>query len=209
MGRTKYYGGVPGFIADENSVSRHPGAQIDWDLIPDKYRTTAITVKLNGAAAQGATSLTVDALAGKVPNGALLHFGESGEMAKVTATADVGDTTISVEALPNALEDDDEAILGGTGPKQLPAGKAMVQVTSGKLATRTDRPGSETAFGFLWSAMSSDDKSAAINGVAVILDGTIFEQLCADVNHADWATIKGEFATANKMLFVKYADDRG
>lgn len=97
------------------------GARVDAAQF---YPTDSVLVKLNGAAAADDTSITVDALSGAVPSGTLLHFGQSKEFARTTANAAAGATTIAVEALPSALEDNDEARYGGVGtyPKRIPSG---------------------------------------------------------------------------------------
>lgn len=83
----------------------------------------AVLVKLNGAAAQGATSMTVDALTGPVPAGTILRYAVD-EYAKTTALAAAGATTVAVEALVNGIEDNDEAWYEGaaTTLKSIPSG---------------------------------------------------------------------------------------
>lgn len=131
----------PGFVLDPNSMVRNDGRQVDWAEVPDKYKATAVLVKLNGAASADDTSLTVDALLGDIPAGTLLHFGESKEFARVTVAAVAGGTTLTVEALPSALEDNDEAYFGGNGNKFLKAGTVVAQkVSTGKIVPRAHVP---------------------------------------------------------------------
>jgi hypothetical protein len=91
-------------------------------------REDAVVVTLNGSAAQGATSVTVDALSGAIPSGTVLHFN-------------------STEFLITTLEDDDTATYTGVGD---------YAVRSGTLVGRTfAERASGTAFG-PWAA--SDDE---------------------------------------------------
>jgi hypothetical protein len=109
-------------------------------------REDAVVVTLNGSAAQGATSVTVDALSGAIPSGTVLHF-NSTEFLITTSAAAAGATALAVEALPVALEDDDTATYTGVGD---------YAVRSGTLVGRTfAERASGTAFG-PWAA--SDDE---------------------------------------------------
>jgi hypothetical protein len=109
-------------------------------------REDAVVVTLDGSAAIGATSITVDALAGAVPSGTLLHF-NSGEFIISTSAAAAGATAIAVEAIPTALEDNDTATYTGAGD---------YAVRSGTLVGRTfAERDSGTAFG-PWAA--NDDE---------------------------------------------------
>lgn len=83
----------------------------------------SVLVKLSAAAAADAVSIAVDALTNTqgnafIPSGTNLYFGESKEFARTTADADQGDVAITVQALPSALEDNDEARYAGTGTKK-------------------------------------------------------------------------------------------
>lgn len=93
----------PGVI-DRFGLRRNSGRQIDWDRVADSRRETAQTVKLNGAAAIGATSLTVDALPVKLLAGAILDFGHIDNVpVALSAAAAEGATSLSVTALTKAL----------------------------------------------------------------------------------------------------------
>lgn len=106
MGRTYYTGSSAGFIADHKSITRAPGGrQIDWDYVTAAYRDTSETITVNGDAAAGATSITVDALPVKVKAGTILNFGS---LAPVTVTMNdasvsAGDTSITVTALSGPI----------------------------------------------------------------------------------------------------------
>lgn len=120
-------------LANQRTAPRWAGEFISPDcLIPggakvnpaEFFAEDSVLVKLNGAAAADAVVLNVDALTGVIPVGTNLYFGQSKEFARVTVETEEGDVTIAVEALPSALEDNDEArYLGGGGqPKSIPSG---------------------------------------------------------------------------------------
>jgi hypothetical protein len=74
----------------------------------------AVTVTAPSGAAAAATSISVNALSGPIPNGTVLNFTGSGEFAMLTAAAATGATTLSVEALDAAIEAADTATYAGT-----------------------------------------------------------------------------------------------
>ena len=212
MGRTTHYDSLPGFVVDWNSVNRNNGRQIDWDLVGNSYRSTAFTVKANGAAAQGATSITVDALPGALKAGTILRFGAS-EFAYLTADAAAGETSITVEALVNGIEDNDEAVFAGDGVKSIPAGTMMAQLSSGKLIPRASVTGAETSTCILMStAAQSDGVGSGNPAYGGIVGGVIYQNLLPDFNHASFATWKGELDDASVgtgWTWETYADDSG
>jgi hypothetical protein len=92
--------------------------------------TDAVVVTVGGAgAAQGATSIPVDALSGPIPSGATLRFGAD-EYATLTAAAAAGATSLTVAALVSALEAADTATYAG-------AGRALKTIRSGTPVGRT------------------------------------------------------------------------
>lgn len=105
MGRTVVYGSRVSFAADQGSLVRDNGRQVDWNYIPDSYRSSVETVKLGAAAAAGATSLTTDALPIKVQAGTILNFGTYAPVTVTLADASVaaGDTAITVAALSGPI----------------------------------------------------------------------------------------------------------
>lgn len=143
-------------------------------LASDFSREDAFLVSADGSAAQGATSMAVDALGGALPSGTILTFG-SGEFAKLTASAAAGATSLTVEALPNALEDNDTATYAGVG---------AYAVRSGTLIGRTyaERTAG-TAFG-PWA--SGDDEAYLVvydvpdvtinNDVELLRHGTLVKE---------------------------------
>lgn len=94
------------------------GAKLDAAAF---LRADAVVVTANGAAAANATSMTVDALSGPIPNGTVLVFG-TGEFARLTSAAAAGATTLAVEALVNGIEDNDAATYTGVGSYRVLAG---------------------------------------------------------------------------------------
>lgn len=121
--------------ANELTPPRWAGDFISPDrLIPGGARLdptqffleTSVLVKLSAAAAADAVAIVFDALSGPIPSGTRLYFGESKEFALTTAAAAAGATTVAVQALPAALEDNDEARYDGDvgvrGFKVVPSG---------------------------------------------------------------------------------------
>lgn len=80
-------------------------------------------VQANGAAAAGATSLTVDALPVAIPSGTELRFGNV--VAVVGADAAAGATSLTVGALGGAVADNAQAIYDAEGSNVLPAGSLV------------------------------------------------------------------------------------
>lgn len=212
MGRTTYYDSLPGFVADWDSIDRNSGRQIDWDQVGNAYRSTAFTVKANGAAAQGATSITVDALPGALKAGTILKFGTA-EFAYLTADAAAGATSLTVEALVNGIEDNDEAVFAGDGAKSIPAGTIMAQLSGGKLIPRASVTGSETSTCILASTASEKDGIGSGNqAYGGIVGGVIYQNLLPDYSHASFATWKGELdepSVGTGWAWETYADDSG
>jgi hypothetical protein len=138
--------GAPAWMADF-------GSRDHLEVFPARLVASAfkdangVLVKANGVAAAAAVAITVDALSGPIPSGTLLYFGETGEFALTTADAAAGATSISVQALPQAIEDNDEAVYSPTG---------RVTVKSGTLVGRTfAERDANTGFG---PADSADDE---------------------------------------------------
>lgn len=88
----------------------------------------AVVVTLSGAEAIGQTAISVNALSGPIPSGAILKSG-AGEFMQLTAAAAAGDTTLTVEALEVAWESGDTATYAGA--------VRTVVVRSGTLVGRT------------------------------------------------------------------------
>lgn len=215
-GWTRTYNSRPSFVGDERSVTREPGGrQIDWDYITDAYRTTVKRVVLNGAVAADAVAITVDALTVALKPGDLLWFGQAKEFVRVTAPAAVGATSVTVEAVPTALEDNDEAIVGGSGSKVVPAGTVMAELSSGKLVPRAIRPGSETAIGILETNATEDSRTDALSGYGLIVGGVLYENLLPEASGSPAvinSTYKTELQAAGVgtgFAFRQFSDNSG
>lgn len=213
MSRTTYYDEAKPFVANEHSLVRGTGRQIDWDLVPISFGGDAVLVKLSAQAAADATSLSVDALSAAVPAGTLLHFGESKEFARVTAAAAAGATSITVEALPSQIEDNDEAYYWpGREAKRIPAGTVMAKLSSGKVIPRSAVTASETSTSLLESTAIHEPGMADV-GHGMIVGGVIFENLLPDWDggsSGNWTdTYKDELIAAGVGLgwvFESYSD---
>lgn len=104
--RTRNRGiGRPPFIVDEHAVVRDNGRQIDWDALGASFVNNPETIKLNGAAAVGAVSLTVDALPIDLEIGDVLDFGVLEEVVVTVGAAGAlaAATTVPVDALSGPL----------------------------------------------------------------------------------------------------------
>lgn len=105
MGRTTRTGSSPGYIADQGSVVRNTGRQIDFSKLGPAYEETKYTIKAAALAAAGAQSVTVDALPVALPIGTTLNFGELASVTVTVNDADVNaaETAITVVALPGPI----------------------------------------------------------------------------------------------------------
>lgn len=105
------------------------GARLD----AAQFRATdAVVVTVSAAALAGATTITVTALSGPIPNNTLLDFGTT-KFARLTAAAATGATTLTVDALPTALAIGDVATYPGIGLKTIASGTLL-----GRLRTERD-----------------------------------------------------------------------
>jgi hypothetical protein len=213
--RTTTYVSRPAFVVDPNSVGSTSGRQIAWEYIPEKYRRGAIQVTA-GAAAQGATALPVTALDAPIPAGTVLDFGGD-EQAVTTAAAAQGATSLAVRALVNALEGGEVATFVPqqyrSAGKHLPAGKCMAAMTDGRLCTRAERPGAETASELLKTAATEFSESDSLSGYGTYESGRFYENLLPDSTGTPRvlpAQYKTELrAAGGAWRFEQYADSRG
>lgn len=207
----------PAFIVDHQSVDRDHGHQIDWANVPEDYRDIkGGTITLNGAVAVDATSITVDALTFALtipPGGRNIYFGEAKEFVRVTVAAAIGATSLTVEAVPTALEDNDTAIVSGSGLKTIPASTVMGVVSSGSPVVSKMYPRvvtSNPADGLLETTAVEEDKVASLSGYSLIVGGVVYENLLIDaVAGVLPAAMKTELAANTKgFLFRAYGDSR-
>lgn len=122
----------PGFIADRKSISRLDGRQIDFDYVPDSFRSSAQTIKLNDASANiGDTTITVDALPVALLAGAILDFGHIENVpVALSAAAAEGATSISVTALTKPLPAGAVLDFGAWAAVTVTADAALANATS-------------------------------------------------------------------------------
>ncbi len=121
------------------------GAKLDASQF---LATDGVTVTTTAEALADATSISVSALAGAIPNGTMLYFGQSKEFAMLTSAAAAGATSLAVQALPSTIESGDSATYAGTtGIKRVVSGTAI-----GRTYTERD---AGTGFG---PAASADDE---------------------------------------------------
>lgn len=182
---------------------------------------TAGLVKVATAAASGATNVGVVALGTTAVTGETAVFAGGAKAAVLSANVAAAATasSIPVEALALPIAGGDVAVVNGTGAKTLAAGKVIVELTSGKIAPRSDRPGSEEAAGILETNAIENDISAALSGYGVIVGGVIYENLLPD---ATAGATTGVLPTAYKtemmgstsspkstgFVFEQYLDNR-
>ena len=157
-----------------------------------------IVTVTTGGAAQNAVAVPVAALSGAIPNGTLMSF-SSGEFAKLTAAAASGATSLTVEALPNALEENDTFTYTASATRRY--------VPAGTLVGRTfGERDSGTGFG-PWAA--SDDEVYLVaydlydalldNEVALYRNGSIVKENFLP-DWANWtsgmkAALRGAYTT--------------
>lgn len=170
---------TPAFVVDSETLVRNSGRQIDWANVADSFRSGAVVVTVAAAAALAATTVTVNALPGALPAGAVLRF-SADEYATLTAAAAAGATSIATEPLVGALEIGDTATYAGAaGKKVLPAGTVVGELLgAGKISPRvaTTNP----ATGILEATAIEDEASHALTGYGVLVGGVFYENLLPD-----------------------------
>lgn len=195
------------FLVDPTNFVRGYGRAVDWDSVPDSFKSSVQTIVAGtGGASATDTTLPVDALPVALPVGTLLHFG-SGKFARLTAAAAAGATSLTVEALPNDISEDDEATYGGSGEKQIPAGTIMAKLANGKMIPRSAVTGAETSVGLLTSAAT--EKDLANSAYGLVTGGAVYENLLPDYSAGSFATWQGELETAGVgagWVWETYAD---
>lgn len=202
--RTTIQDSFPQFLADQYSVMRNTGRQVDWSYVADSYRNTFFQVVANGASAIGASAVAVDPLANPLPIGAQLSF-SGGESVVVAEPAPAGSTSIAVrDALTVGVADAETADVAGTGQKVIPAGTAMAELASGKVVPRAAAPGAETAMGLLFGSAAEGD--SGMQGYGILVGCVAYENLLPDYADAAWATYKGELEAAGHFAWQTYQD---
>lgn len=168
MGRTVVYGSRVSFAADQGSLVRDNGRQIDWNYIPDSYRSSVETIQTGASAAAGATSITVDALPVKVQAGTILNFGT---YAPVTVTVGGGGAAAAATSIP---------VTALSGP--IPSGTVLNFTGAGEFAVLTaDAAAAATSL-----AVEALDAAIEAADTALFPGGTIQARVTA--NAASGAT---------------------
>lgn len=143
--RTRQYIGLPPFIVDQHAVVRDNGRQIDWDALGDTFVDNPQTVKINGAVAKGAVSITVDALPIDLKPGDALDFGEYDPVVVTASAALAAATTIGVTALTGPIPSGTVLDFGTNKFARLTADAAAGATSITVAAIPTALAGAETA----------------------------------------------------------------
>jgi hypothetical protein len=143
--RTRQNIGRPAFVVDKDSVVLDTGRQIDWDLLNDSFIENPQTVKINGAVAKGAVSLTVDALPIDLRIGDVLDFGEYAPVLVTASAALAAATSITVTALPGPIPSGTVLDFGTNKFARLTADAAAGATSIAVAAIPTALAGGETA----------------------------------------------------------------
>jgi hypothetical protein len=201
MPRTTTYASRLPFVVDQLSLVRDDGRQIDWASIPSSYRinTSAATVTVDTAGASAnATSVPVLATTVALPSGTLLDFGGK-KVARLSAAAAIGATTLTVDAIPTALVSGDVATVIVTGSlatgRFLPAGTVLAELTSGKCVPRSVAPSGVTATGILETDAYEFSTTDALTGYGVLIGGALYENMLPEATGGPPKTINSTWKT--------------
>lgn len=168
--RTRQNVGLPPFIVDQHGVVRDNGRQIDWDLLGDTFVENPQTVKVNGAAAIGATSITVDALPLDLKVGDVLDFGVYEQVTVTAAAALAAATSITVTALSGPIPSGTVLHFGTNKFAKLSADAAAGATTISVLAIPTALAGAETATFEGGQILAYVDAAAAAGATTVTVE---------------------------------------
>lgn len=141
-------------------------------------------ITLTAAAALGATSLTVEALAtALVQNDTGTYQGGENNI-EVLADAAVGDTSVTVGNILFPMPDNYQLEATNSVTKsyrKIRQGTVMARLSSGLLIPRSAITGAETACGFLFSDADEGSRSDAKSGYGLVVGGTaVWENLLPD-----------------------------
>lgn len=189
--------GRPRWCAD--FLSRDHLVPVPAKIDPNAFRDyNAVTVKLNGNVSADAVALVVDPLTAPIPAGANLYFGESKELVRVTADAVVGATSITVQAVPTAMEDNDEAYYQQVqNRKYLPSGLLVGRTYAERDASTPYGVGDDTDDQLFLTAFEVWDAEQN-NDIELVRHGTVIKE-----NYLpEWATIS---ADANLLAALRAA----
>ena len=170
-------------------------------------------MKLTADAAEGATSLTVEALDTAIESGDTATYQGGRRLAVLTEDGSIGETALTVEALQFAIPDDAEAIADATGigdQRMIPAGTVMCRTSADKLIPRHDAT-NQTASEILQSDAVEGSKVAAKSGYGTLIEAQVFENLLpdADTDGNIPSAYKTEMATNGARInFSDWSDSR-
>lgn len=177
LGRSYLYPTRLPFVVDENTMVSNDGRQVDWDQVPDSYRSSKQTVQLSAAAAAGAVALAVDALPVKVMAGTMLNFGT---YAPVTATTGAGAAAAATSIPVSAL----------SGP--IPSGTILNWTGTGELSVLT----ADAAAGATSLAVEALDAAIEAADTAVFAGGTLQARVTANAAAGATALVVDELQFA-------------
>jgi hypothetical protein len=89
----------------------------------------------------------------------------------------------------------------------IPAGTTMVILAGGMMCPYAYKPGAETAAGILLAGADMNDRSGT-PGHALIIGGSVYENLLISYEDADWADQKTDLDAAGRWNWFTYEDDR-
>jgi len=214
FGRTTRNTSRPSFIVDRTSVKRDTGRQIDWDLITEAYGYGAVPVQLNGAASAAAVAIVVDPITAPIPAYTTIRFGAD-EFARLTESAEVGETNLTVDPLVSALEDNDVgyADVDAYPGRKIPAGTVVDLLSSGMVVpSALGTGGGVTAYGILLTDAEEMSDSDAASGYGVAIMAAVYENLLPEatggppkVIDANWKTEL--LARGGAWMFLQYEDN--
>lgn len=149
--------GADAITVDAIPVPLRAGQRIDFGVV----ETVVVTLD---AALINATTVGCDALSGPLPNGAILKTADSQEFLKLTAAAAEGAETLTVEAIPNALEGGETATFQG--------GVNIVEVLEDTAQGATSVPISNLVFGIADNAEGYTQNPSSLVGDLEIPEAT-------------------------------------
>lgn len=176
------------------------GTKIDPIQFP---RDDSVAVQLNGAVTAGATSLTVDALAGPVPAGTILRF-NNGVTVVTTALAAAAATAITVDAVPFGIPDNAQSVYLGTGTVRIPDGTVIGRTYTERDASTPFGPAADadTTTGEVYVLYHTVDDALQNNDADIYRHGGMIDE----AHFPGWS---GLSATIKAYLRANYQCMRG
>lgn len=200
------------FVADMLSLIQDTGQQIDWTTSGvARYHRGGFQVVNSAAVVAADPTVAVYALEHPLPAGSVIDFG-AGDKVVLTADADEGATTITINPAQSAIADESTgfAIMEGyrEGGYVIPAGTIMARnATTHQLFPRAVAPGAEAAECILLTDAKSDSKTDSLTGYGVTYGGIFYQNWLPDFSNAAFATFKTELGA--RFVWKTWRDDRG